>query len=121
MVCHECARLFNTGAQCFPAGLSPCKSSSMADPAICVISDQILCIDPHDSGLQCARQQIWQGGDDWGRSFLMMMRFMMMLRLPSTSTLPANTSWRPCTNRALMSEIQSIWVNFERKADSPNC
>jgi len=20
-----------------------------------------------------------------------------------------------------MSEIQSIWVNFERKADSPNC
>jgi len=23
-------------------------------------------------------------------------------------------------NRALMSEIQSIWVNFERKADSPN-
>ena len=50
MVCHECARLFNTGAQCFRAGLSPCKSSSMADPAICVISDQILCIDPHDSG-----------------------------------------------------------------------
>ena len=43
------------------------------------------------------------------------------LRLPSTSTLPANTSWRPCTDRALMSEIQSIWVNFERKADSPNC
>jgi hypothetical protein len=26
-----------------------------------------------------------------------------------------------CTNRALMSEIQAIWVNFERKADSPNC
>ena len=52
MVCHECARLFNTGAQCFRAGLSPGKSSSMADPAICVISDQILCIDPHDSGLQ---------------------------------------------------------------------
>jgi hypothetical protein len=25
------------------------------------------------------------------------------------------------TNRALMSEIQSIWVDFERKADSPNC
>ena len=43
------------------------------------------------------------------------------LRLPSTSTLPANTSWRACTNRALLSEIQSIWVNFERKADSPNC
>ncbi len=67
MVCHECARLFNTGAKCFRAGLSPCKSSSMADPAICVISDQILCIDPHDSRLQYlathrrARQQIWQG------------------------------------------------------------
>ena len=26
-----------------------------------------------------------------------------------------------CTNRALMSEIQAIWVNFEREADSPNC
>jgi hypothetical protein len=33
----------------------------------------------------------------------------------------ANTSWLACTNRALLSEIQSIWVNFERKADSPNC
>lgn len=28
---------------------------------------------------------------------------------------------RPCTNRANMSGIQTIWVNFERKADSPNC
>ena len=46
-------RVFSTPApQCFRAGVSPCKSSSMADPAICVISDQILCIDPHDSGLQ---------------------------------------------------------------------
>jgi hypothetical protein len=27
----------------------------------------------------------------------------------------------PCTNRANMSGIQATWVNFERKADSPNC
>ncbi len=26
-----------------------------------------------------------------------------------------------CTNRALTSGIQAIWVNFEREADSPNC
>ena len=27
----------------------------------------------------------------------------------------------PCRDRALMDEIRSIWVNFEREADSPNC
>jgi len=33
----------------------------------------------------------------------------------------ADTRRRPCTNRALMSEIQAIRATFERKADSPNC
>ena len=33
---------------------------------------------------------------------------------------PSNGEKRPCTNRATMSGIQTIWVNFERKADSPN-
>jgi len=27
----------------------------------------------------------------------------------------------PCSDRALMDEIRFIWVNFERRADSPNC
>jgi hypothetical protein len=27
----------------------------------------------------------------------------------------------PCSNRALMSEIEAIRDSFERKADSPNC
>ena len=27
----------------------------------------------------------------------------------------------PCQNRATMNGIETIWVNFERKADSPNC
>jgi hypothetical protein len=27
---------------------------------------------------------------------------------------------QPCTNRAQMSEIEVTWVDFERKADSPN-
>ncbi len=51
------------------------------------------------------------------RSFPVMMRFVCHLPRRCRRTQAGD----PCTNRALMSEIQSIWVNFERIADSPNC
>ena len=41
--------------------------------------------------------------------------------LGKETTGVATTSWPAYTNRALMSEFQSIWVSLERKADSPNC
>lgn len=32
----------------------------------------------------------------------------------------ARSRCAPCTNRALIDRVQSIWVHFEREADSPN-
>jgi hypothetical protein len=37
------------------------------------------------------------------------------------STLRRKQVRQPCTNRVLMNSIEAIWVNLERRADSPNC
>jgi hypothetical protein len=40
--------------------------------------------------------------------------------LSPCSTAQKGSSFQPCQKRVLISQIQPIWVNFERRADSPN-
>jgi len=69
----------------------------MADPAICVISDQILCIDPHDSGSSELVNKFGKGATiGVGRSLWWCASFAIYLDVAGEHKLA--TVHEPCTN-----------------------
>ncbi len=122
MVCHECARLFNTGQNASVRALV--RVSRPAWLILPFASSQIkysvsIRMTPGSSTLPLIGELVnkFGRGTPIGVGRYDVMRFVCHL--------PRRCRRTQAGDRArtvhLMSEIQSIWVSFERKADSPNC